>query len=127
LQAVLPEIESLGASLIVLSPQLQEFTKAGAERHKLTFPILTDLDNKVGEAYGLAFRLPDDLIAVYEANGIDLAKFNGDESWRLSMPARIVIQRDGIVVSAEADPDYTRRPEPEDTLAALRGIQRRRN
>ena len=111
----------------MLSPQLQEFTKAGAERHRLTFPILTDPDNKVGEAYGLAFRLPDDLIAVYKANGIDLAKFSGDESWRLSMPARIVIQHDGIVVSAEADPDYTRRPEPEDTLAALRGIQRRRN
>ena len=79
MQAVLPDIESLGASLIVLSPQLQEFTKPGAERHKLTFPILTDPDNKVGEAYGLAFRLPDDLIGVYKANGIDLAKFNGDD------------------------------------------------
>jgi peroxiredoxin len=122
LQAVLPEIKSLGASLIVLSPQLQEFTKPGADRHKLTFPILTDPDNKVGEAYGLAFRLPDDLIAVYQANGIDLAKFDGDESWRLSMPARIVIRRGGLVASAEADPDYTRRPEPEETLAVLRGL-----
>jgi peroxiredoxin len=122
LQAVLPEIESLGASLIVLSPQLQEFTKPGADRHKLTFPILTDLDNKVGEAYGLAFRLPDDLIAVYKANGIDLAKFNGDESWRLSIPARIVIRRDGTIAAAEADPDYTHRPEPETTLDVLRGL-----
>ena len=122
MQAVLPEIESLGASLIVLSPQLQEFTKPGAERHKLRFPILTDPDNKVGEAYGLAFRLPDDLIGVYKANGIDLAKFNGDDSWRLSMPARIVIGRDGVVASAEADPDYTHRPEPEETLAVLRRL-----
>ena len=122
MQAVLPEIESLGASLIVLSPQLQAFTKPGAERQKLAFPILTDPDNKVGEAYGLAFRLPDDLIGVYQANGIDLAKFNGDDSWRLSMPARIVIRRDGTVASAEADPDYTRRPEPEETLAVLRGL-----
>ena len=111
----------------MLSPQLQEFTKIGAEQHRLTFPILTDPDDKVGEAYGLAFRLPDDLIEIYKANGIDLAKFNGDESWRLSMPARIVIQRDGIVVSVEADPDYTRRPEPEDTLAALRRLQGRHN
>jgi peroxiredoxin len=102
---------------------LQEFTKPGAERHKLTFAILTDHDNKVGEAYGLAFRLPDDLIAVYKANGIDLAKFNGDQSWRLSIPARIVIRRRGIVASAEADPDYTRRPEPEETLAVLRALQ----
>ena len=106
----------------MLSPQSQEFTKPGAERHKLTFPILTDPDNKVGEAYGLAFRLPDDLITVYQSNGIDLAKFNGDDSWRLSMPARIVIQQGGIVASAEADPDYTRRPEPEETLAVLRGL-----
>jgi peroxiredoxin len=122
LQAVLPQIESLGASLIVLSPQLQEFTKPGAEKQGLAFSILTDHDNKVGEAYGLAFRLPDDLIAVYQANGIDLAKFNGDQSWRLSMPARIVIRRDGTVASAEADPDYTSRPEPEVTLAVLRGL-----
>jgi peroxiredoxin len=102
---------------------MQEFTKAGAERHKLTFPILADPGNKVGEAYGLAFRLPDDLIEVYKANGIDLAKFNGDESWRLSMPARIVVRRDGIVASAEADPDYTHRPEPEETLAVLRRLE----
>jgi len=101
---------------------LPEFTRQGAERQKLKFPILTDPDNKVGEAYGLAFRLPDDLISVYRANGIDLAKFNGDASWRLSMPARIVIRRGGIVASAEADPDYTRRPEPEETLAVLRGL-----
>ena len=122
MQAVLPEIESLGASLIVLSPQLQEFTKPGAERQKLTFPILTDPDNKVGEAYGLAFRLPDDLIAIYKNNGIDLTRHNGDASWRLSMPARIVIRRDGVVASAEADPDYTRRPEPETTLNVLRDL-----
>ncbi len=106
----------------MLSPQLQEFTRPGAERQKLTFPILTDPDNQVGEAYGLAFRLPDDLIGVYTGNGIDLARFNGDTSWRLSMPARIVIRRDGTVASAEADPDYTHRPEAEATLAVLRGL-----
>jgi hypothetical protein len=38
------------------------------------------------------------------------------------MPGRIVIERDGTVASAEADPDYTRRPEPEETLAVLRGL-----
>ncbi len=106
----------------MLSPQLPEFTRPGAEKQKLTLPILTDHGNKVGEAYGLAFRLPDDLIEVYKSNGIDLTKFDGDESWRLSMPARIVIRRGGIVASVEADPDYTRRPEPEETLAVLRGL-----
>jgi peroxiredoxin len=112
----------LGASLIVLSPQLPEFTKPGAVRHKLSFPILTDHDNKVGEAYGLAFRLPDALIEVYTKNGVDLPRHNGDDSWRLSIPARIVIGRDGVIASAEADPDYTHRPEPETTLDVLRKL-----
>lgn len=106
----------------MLSPQLPEFTRPGAEREKLTFPILTDHGNKVAEKYGLVFRLPDDLIAVYKKFGVDLPKFNGDDSWRLPMPARIVIRRDGIVADAEADPDYTRRPEPEATLEVLRTL-----
>jgi peroxiredoxin len=122
LQAVLPQIKSLGSSLIVLSPQLQKYTKPSAKTQALGFPILTDPDNKVGEAYGLAFRLPDDLIEVYKKIGVDLPRFNGDESWRLSIPARIVIRADGTVAAAEADPDYTRRPEPEATLEVLRNL-----
>ena len=122
MQAVLPQVRSLGASLIVLSPQLQKYTKPGAEKQALGFPILTDPDNQVGEAYGLAFRLPEDLIGVYKKLGVDLPRFNGDESWRLSMPARIVIRRDGTVAAAEADPDYTRRPEAEATLEVVRNL-----
>jgi peroxiredoxin len=122
LQAVLPQIESLGASLVVLCPQLPAFTKAGAKAQKLSFPILTDHGNQVGEAYGLAFRLPDDLIEVYKKLGVDLPRFNGDESWRLSIPARIVIRRDGIVAAIEADPDYTHRPEVEPTIDVLRNL-----
>jgi peroxiredoxin len=102
LQAVLPQIESLGASLIVLCPQLPEFTKPGAAAQKLGFPILTDHDNQVGETYGLTFRLPDDLIEVYKKLGVNLPRYNGDESWRLSIPARIVIRADGVVAAAES-------------------------
>ncbi len=122
MQAVLPQITSFGASLVVLSPQLQKYTRPGAKAQALGFPILSDPDNKVGEAYGLAFRLPDDLIEVYKKLGVDLPRYNGDESWRLSIPARIVIRDDGSVAAAEADPDYTHRPESEATLAVLRSL-----
>ena len=120
MQAVLPEIKSLGGSIVVLCPQLPEFTRKGAAAQKLGYPILSDLGNKVGEQYGLTFRLPDDLIEVYKKLGVDLPRFNGDDSWRLSIPARIVIRGDGVVASAEADPDYTHRPEAEPTVAAAR-------
>jgi peroxiredoxin len=95
-----------------------------AERRHLSFDILWDKGNEVAARYGLRFRLPDDLIAIYKKVGVDLPKANGDESWTLPMPARFVIDRGGIVRAVDADPDYTRRPEPAKTVEALRGLRR---
>ena len=36
------------------------------------------------------------------------------------MPARYIIGTDGVVLSADFDPDYSNRPEPEATVAALK-------
>jgi hypothetical protein len=40
------------------------------------------------------------------------------------MPARFVLDRGGIIRSADADPDYTKRPEPADTILALDRLPR---
>ncbi len=56
--------------------------------------------------------------------GIDLPTANGDDSWTLPMPARFVIDRSGMIRAADVDPDYTRRPEPADTVAVLRSLAR---
>jgi len=106
----------------VLSPEVPARIAAMAAKQKLTYPILWDEKLKVAESFGLAFTLPDDLKQVYLGFGNDLAVANGDPSWRLPVPARFVIDRDGIVRSVEADPDYRYRPEPEATVAALRGV-----
>jgi peroxiredoxin len=106
----------------VISPELPERTADMAAKQKLTFPILWDRNSEVAEAFGLAFTLPDDLRAVYLGFGNDLAVRNGDPSWRLPVPARFVIDSSGIVRLVQADPDYTRRPEPETTVDALRKV-----
>jgi peroxiredoxin len=76
----------------------------------------------VAEAYGLVFTLPGDLQAIYLKLGIDLARGNGDGTWRLPIPARFVIDRQGIIRAVDADPDYTRRSEPAQTVEVLRGL-----
>ena len=87
---------------------------------KLHFDLLFDAGNAVAEAYGIAMQLPPDLIAVYAKFGNDLPTFDGDDSWRLPAPARIVLAKGGTILGIEADPDYTRRPEPAETLAVLK-------
>jgi peroxiredoxin len=84
---------------------------------------LRDVGNRVAEAYGLAFTLPDELREIYLTFGIDLARGNGDGTWRLPVPARVVIDRQGIIRAVDADPDYTRRPEPARTVEILEGLR----
>ena len=70
--------------------------------------------------------MPQYLRDVYRTFPLDLEKFNGDASWTLPIPARFIIDREGIIRAAEADPDYTTRPEPDDTLRALRTLAQER-
>ena len=107
----------------MISPQVARTPGETEEPKPLSFELLRDLGNHVSEAYGLAFTLPDDLREIYVKFGIDLAKGNGDGTWRLPMPARFVIDRGGIIRAADADPDYTRRPEPARTVEVLRALR----
>jgi peroxiredoxin len=93
------------------------------EPKPLSFELLRDFGNRVAEAYGLVFTLPEDLRAIYLKIGIDLAQSNGDGTWRLPVPARLVIDREGLIRAVDADPDYTRRPEPARTVEILAGLR----
>ena len=88
----------------------------------MPFELLRDFGNRVAEAYGLVFTLPDELREIYLTFGIDLAEGNGDGTWRLPIPARFVIDGQGIIRAVDADPDYTRRPEPARTVEVLEGL-----
>jgi peroxiredoxin len=117
----LPDIAAAGASLAVISPQVARTPRETEEPTPLSFEMLRDFGNRVAEAYGLVFTLPDDLREIYLKFGIDLARGNGDGTWRLPVPARFVIDRQGIIRAVDADPDYTRRPEPAQTVEILSG------
>lgn len=120
LQAALPEFRKAGASLLAISPQTPVNSRKSVRENKLDFPILSDVHNDVAAAFGLRFELPDYLVELYKSLKNDLPNFNGDGSWTLPMPARYVIGQDGVIRYAEVNPDYTRRPEPEDMLPVLR-------
>ncbi|HTI00539.1 MAG TPA: peroxiredoxin-like family protein [Acidisoma sp.] len=120
LQAALPAFAALGARLVAVSPQTPVNSRKSVRQNSLTFPILADPHNDVAAGFGLRFAMPDDLVALYKNLKNDLPSFNGDQSWTLPMPGRFVIGQHGIILYAEVNPDYTKRPQPENMLPALR-------
>ena len=123
IEAAANEIRGFDASLVAISPQTPPNSRRSQRENKLSFPILSDHAGTVANAFGLRFPLPDYLIAVYKQFGIDLAVHNGEPSWTLPMPSRYIIGRDGTIAYAEVNPDYTRRPDPEELLPVLRRLK----
>jgi peroxiredoxin len=116
---VLPEIEQAGATLVAISPQTVKQSFFMRDQHKLRFPLLSDAGNKVAREFGLTYRVPDEQRAIYQRAFVNLPFVNGDESWDLPIPATYIIDRNGSVLYASANEDYTERAEPEDIVRVL--------
>jgi peroxiredoxin len=122
LEQYLPRIEELGASLVAISGQTPDNSLLMAEKNELTYEVLSDAGLTVASSYGLVFRLPDYLQEAYEQLGHPIPMFDGAGQQTLPIPATFVVDRDGIVRFAYANPDYTHRADPDDIVATLESI-----
>lgn len=113
------DIRSLGASLVVVSQQTPENTLETQRSNRLSFPSLVDTGGKVAHAYGLRWKVSDELRAVQEDCGVDLTAYNGDPSWTLTMPARYIVAPDGIIEYSDISVDYTHRGDPAELMPVL--------
>ena len=125
LQEVLAAIEARGASLLAISQQTPVNSRKAQRENALTFPILSDKGGAVGASFGLRWSVPEEMREVHRKLGGPLPTFNGEDSWTLPMPARIVIGQDGVIAYAEINPDYTQRPEPAELFPVLDGLRTR--
>jgi peroxiredoxin len=120
LNRIVAEIEHTGASLVAISPQTVKQSFFMADQHRLQFALLSDAGNQVARQFGLVYRVPDEQQSIYRRAFINLPFINGDESWELPIPAMYVVDRDGVLLFASANEDYTERPEPRESLERLR-------
>jgi peroxiredoxin len=119
-QAALADIHAAGASLVAISPQTPDNSLTLAERVELAFPVLSDVGNDVARSYGLVFALDAADRELHAGVGVDLAAFNGDDSWELPAPAVFIVDEDGTIRYASVAGDFRWRVGPDEVLAALR-------
>ena len=117
-----PHIEQSRATLLGISPQTVKQCYFMHDQHKLRFPLLSDVGNRVARQFRLTYRVPPEQEAIYRRAFVNLPLANGDESWELPIPATYILDRDGTILYASANEDYTDRPEP---LAILEFLSER--
>lgn len=80
------------------------------------------MDNAYASKLKLDFVIEDSLKAVYNGFGLDLATINGNESWILPMPSRLIIDSSGTIRDIDVNPDHTVRPEPNEIVNIINSL-----
>jgi peroxiredoxin len=96
----------IGASKTpIVSPSMSNYVTT-QEKDQLTFPVLSDVGNKVASRFGLVFQLGEQLQELYRQFGHPLDLFNGpDGQQHLPVPATFLIDRSGRIRLAHVDAD----------------------
>ena len=116
-QRQLAKIESLGASMLAVSPQNPDGALAAKEKNELGFEVLSDPNQEVIKGYNLQFDPGEDY-----HNRRDLTLVNGDGSKLLPVPATFIINRDFTIEAADVEANYTERMSPEEIISVLEHI-----
>jgi peroxiredoxin len=118
------KVRQRGALLVAISPQTVRQNDFLAIQHALGFPVLSDPKCRVADLFGLTYSVSPAHQRYYRSILVNIPLVNGDESWRLPLPATYVLAPDARVIYAGAHADFRVRPEPLEVLEALGSIAR---
>jgi peroxiredoxin len=115
-------IRAAGGQVVAIMPETQAFAEKFKAEANVPFPVLTDLDNGYALSLNLAIWLGAEIQKLLSYQ--DMARFHGNDGWVLPIPATFVVGRDGLVKARFVDPDFRKRMEIDDLVAALKDAGR---
>lgn len=120
LSEVQEQVREAGAQIVAITPERRRFTAALKNEANAPFPILTDMDNGYALSLNLAIWVGAEMETLIAGAGWDVPSYQGNSTWMLPIPATFVVGTDGRIVARNVDPDYRRRMDIDELLAALK-------
>ena len=117
------DIAATGAGLVAVTAEDCGGALIAKRERRLDFEILCDLENGLGLAFGLVFRVAPDFRDNYRSINVDFPLIYGNESWFLPIPATYVIGTDAMIKHAYINPDFRERLDPAEILDVLKSLR----
>jgi peroxiredoxin len=118
LAKIQPELTAKGVQIIAISPDSSETVAKQTMEKPLPYTVLSDSKHSAAKAMGVAFAVDAETQGKLKGYGIDLVKASGNSEQILPVPAVFVVNPEGRIAFAHANPDYTKRLSGEEILAA---------
>ena len=115
-----PEFQKRGVTLVAVSVDTPSNEAKTTATYSIPFPVLSDSDAKVIDAFHVVNNVPPDQVAMMKSKyGLDLEAQSGKTHHKIAIPSDFLIDKKGIVQWAHSDPDFKVRPSPAQLLAAI--------
>lgn len=114
------QLEEMGFDIWFISIDKPDMLLASLDDPEIGYTVYSDSSLDATRAFGIAFRVDDELNERYLGYGIDLEKASGENHHVLPAPATYIIGADGIINFAYINPNYKVRLHPDVLLAAAK-------
>jgi len=112
-----------GGQIVAITPERQQFAAQQKREAAAPFRMLTDFGNGYAISLGLAIWVGEEMKQFMVERGRDLETYQGIGSWFLPIPATFVVGTDGFIKARFIDPDYRKRMDFDELLAALKSAR----
>jgi peroxiredoxin len=103
-------ITDQGVNLVAITPESIENVEQTVKFHSISFAVIYDCQEKIMKDYDVIFNVTKEYQdKILAALSTDIAVNNGRDAARLPVPATYIINREGIIVAVQFDPDYNNR------------------
>lgn len=113
-------LKEMGFNIWFISIDKPEILLESLDDPGIGYTIFSDSSLDATRAFGLAFRVDDELNKRYLSFNIDIEKASGESHHVLPAPATYIIGTDGIINFAYINPNYKVRLHPDVLLAAAK-------
>jgi peroxiredoxin len=111
------------ARIVAISAEVQQHTRSLRAEARALFPFLSDIGAGYALSLNLATWIDERMSRMIASSGWDIPTYQGGGGWVLPTPAVFVVRRDGTIAARHVDPDYRRRMELDELLAAVAAVR----
>ncbi|MCF6365835.1 MAG: AhpC/TSA family protein [Bacteroidales bacterium] len=115
-------VTDMGANVVAITPESNEYIDITIEKSKATFSIIYDEEHKIMDDYKVTWHVSKFANFFYKLSGKNLNKANNNSDRALPVPATYIIDKDGTIKGGYFNENYTKRMPVSEIIKVLKTI-----